>query len=83
MDRQHPQAGELEQPLFILHGENDSTFSIEQSQSLYEAAAGPKRFWKIPDANHGLSEGTVETVGNDIYFERLADFLGELAPTCL
>lgn len=70
-------------PLLVMHGAQDNFFPLEDVQTLYDAAPGPKRLWVVPDAMHGLSNGGVPEMGLTPYFEVMRTFLDDLAPQCL
>lgn len=52
-------------PMFIAHGEEDTTVPIGQSQRLYDAmstAGTPVEFLRVPDAGHGLPNAIADDV---------------------
>jgi uncharacterized protein len=42
----------LRMPVLVMHGERDRVIPIEHGERLYEAAAGPKRFVRVPEGRH-------------------------------
>lgn len=58
-------------PLLQSHGDRDDIIPIELGQRLHAAHSGPKRFIRIPDANHLNAD-------SESYRVELANFLGEL-----
>jgi alpha-beta hydrolase superfamily lysophospholipase len=42
----------IDEPLIVIHGEDDRTIRFSDGQALYERHAGPKRFIPIPNAHH-------------------------------
>ncbi len=40
-------------PVFIMHGELDTTISPEDGEAIFAAAQEPKQWWLIPGAAHG------------------------------
>jgi fermentation-respiration switch protein FrsA (DUF1100 family) len=61
-------------PLLVLHGDRDSVIPFELGRALFDAAAEPKAFWKVPGADHN---DLVEAAG-ERYRERLREFYGTL-----
>ncbi len=43
---------QYDRPLLVIHGEADEIIPVEQGRALYEAAAGPKTFYRVPGAYH-------------------------------
>lgn len=39
-------------PLFLIHGEYDTTVPIHHAELLYAAAGDPKEFWRVPGVGH-------------------------------
>ncbi|MBN2361342.1 MAG: hypothetical protein JXR83_17955 [Deltaproteobacteria bacterium] len=64
-------------------GTRDHRFTVDMIRPLYDAAAGPKRFWQIEGADHGVGVGIPESAGLDVYFDRIESFLDAAAPACL
>ena len=42
----------IEEPLLVIHGENDRTISISNGRAVHDLHPGPKRFVAIPRAHH-------------------------------
>ena len=65
--------GEVEAPLFIIHGGRDAIIPLDQARHIFHAANEPKRMAVVPQAGH-----------NDLYergaWERVRGFLDELRP---
>jgi fermentation-respiration switch protein FrsA (DUF1100 family) len=61
-------------PLLVIHGDRDSVIPFDLGRALFDAAAEPKAFWKVPGADHN---DLVETAGPR-YRERLREFYGAL-----
>ncbi len=70
-------------PLFVMVGEEDNFFPVEDAQEIYDAAAGPKEWWVVPGAKHGISNGGVPEAGLTPYFDELRTFFEQTAPGCL
>lgn len=66
----------LRAPLLFFHGDRDEIVPYELGQQLFEAAPEPKTFETIRGAGHN---DTVQ-VGGRKYFERIRQFLDEVAP---
>ncbi len=56
--------------MLFIHGEKDSYIPIQQSQSLYELAKGPKEIWIVSNAKHNQSV----TIAPDAYGRRITQF---------
>jgi pimeloyl-ACP methyl ester carboxylesterase len=69
--------------LFVLVGDEDNFFLLEDQEAMYDAATGPKEMWVVPGAKHGISNGGVPEAGLTQYFEAIGSFLEDTAPTCL
>ncbi len=68
---------------FVMIGTEDHRFPVEGQQEFYENAPGPKEFWEVEGASHGISDsGIPETVGLDTYFSRIKGFLADSAGGC-
>ncbi len=61
---------QIEAPLLIIHGENDTVVPFAHGERLYEAASEPKEFYPIPGAGHN---DTYQVAGEE-YFVRLRSF---------
>lgn len=61
-------------PLLVLHGERDKIVPLAQGRRVFEAAAGPKRFFAIPGAGHN----DTYVSGGDAYWRALGEFLDSL-----
>lgn len=67
-------AARLEVPLLVLHGDRDSVVPYAQGRRVFEAAPEPKRFFRIPGADHNDTYLT----GGEAYWRELAAFLKTL-----
>ena len=68
---------------FVMIGTEDSAFSVEDQRRFYENAGGPKEFWEVQGAHHGIADkGIPEHVGLTTYFDRLRTFLTDTAEGC-
>jgi hypothetical protein len=63
-------------PLLVFHGEDDEIVPVEQGQTLYDRAAGPKALHRIPGARHN----DIIEVGGDRFWTPLGSFLEQVAP---
>jgi fermentation-respiration switch protein FrsA (DUF1100 family) len=66
----------LRAPLLFFHGDRDEIVAYDLGQQLFRSAPEPKAFETIRGAGHN---DTVE-VGGAAYFERIREFLDEVAP---
>ena len=64
---------EYDGPLLMSHGDADELIPFEQGRQLFEAATGPKRFIRIPDAGHNDPQ-------TEAYREAFDQFLTDLPP---
>lgn len=62
--------GEVDAPLLIVAGTDDTRATIEQSRALYEQARQPKEFWEIEGADHV----DFERFAGDAYRQRILAF---------
>jgi len=62
---------QLDRPLLIAHGEQDTIVPIHMGRELFEAVDGPKRFYAIPGAGHN---DTYEVAGA-LYWRQWQEFL--------
>lgn len=70
-------------PLFVMIGTEDHVFSVDDEHQIYENATGPKEFWEVQGAHHGIADvGIPEHVGLNTYFGRLENFLVDSADGC-
>ena len=60
-------------PLLVMHGLDDETISLADSEAIFAAAGEPKELWLIPDAEH--SEGV--TAAPDEYRRRIVAFFDD------
>lgn len=67
---------ELRTPLLVFHGDRDEIVPFALGQRLYAAAPEPKAFETI----HGAGHNDTTIVGGRPYFERIREFLDEVAP---
>ena len=65
----------IQAPLLILHGNQDTIVPISQGEKLYQAANQPKQFLNLPGAGHD----DTYIAGRDAYWNVLAEFLGQAA----
>jgi fermentation-respiration switch protein FrsA (DUF1100 family) len=63
-------------PLLFFHGDRDEVVDYQLGRKLFEAAPEPKTFETIPGAHHN----DTTYVGGAPYFERIRQFLDEVAP---
>jgi fermentation-respiration switch protein FrsA (DUF1100 family) len=63
-------------PLLVFHGEDDEIVPVEQGQTLYDRAAGPKALHRIPGARHN----DIIEVAGDRFWTPLGSFLEQVAP---
>lgn len=66
--------GNVNSPLMILHGSDDTIVPFEMGVELYEAANDPKRFYAIEGADHN----DTYVVGGEAYFNALKEFVDGL-----
>jgi hypothetical protein len=64
-------------PLLVFHGEDDEIVPVEQGQTLYDRAAGPKALHRIPGARHN----DIIEVAGDRFWTPLGSFLEQVAPS--
>jgi fermentation-respiration switch protein FrsA (DUF1100 family) len=64
-------------PIMILHGDRDGTVPFEHGRRLFQAAPSPKRFHRIPGADHCRFHED----GGETYISAWIDFLGDLGFT--
>ena len=69
--------GKIRAPLLYFHGDRDEVIRYELGQRLFDAAPEPKTFETIPGAGHN----DLTQVGGRRYFERIREFLEDVAPT--
>ncbi|MHB1315288.1 MAG: alpha/beta hydrolase [Christensenellales bacterium] len=48
-------AGEINTPVFYIHGQKDDLLPASMSRRLFEATNSYKAIWEVPDAKHALS----------------------------
>jgi fermentation-respiration switch protein FrsA (DUF1100 family) len=68
--------GQVRAPLLFFHGDRDEIVGYELGQRLFEIAPEPKAFETIRGAGHN----DLTQVGGRPYFERIREFLQEVAP---
>jgi fermentation-respiration switch protein FrsA (DUF1100 family) len=61
-------------PVLVLHGDQDTIIPYALGQAVFEAANEPKRFYRIPGADHN----DTHLVGGDAYFDTIAGFVREI-----
>lgn len=67
----------IKTPLLVLHGDRDEIIPSAQGKRVFDAAPEPKQFHTILGAGHN----DTYIVGGEAYFQRLRDFIQELATT--
>ena len=70
-------------PLLAMAATEDARFPPENVQPLVDAATGPKSFWILEGAHHGIADIGVPEFGLTDYFDHMDDFFSELAPGCV
>lgn len=66
---------EVDEPLFLIHGEEDETVPAFMSEEIHKAAAGSE-LWMVRGANHN----NVRPTAGQEYKNRIEEFLKNLAP---
>jgi fermentation-respiration switch protein FrsA (DUF1100 family) len=66
--------GEVRAPVLVLHGDRDEVIDYELGRELFEAARGPKFFWRVEGAAHN---DIIEVSGPE-YTRRLRAFYEKL-----
>ncbi len=69
--------GRIRAPLLFFHGDRDEVIDHKLGWKLFEAAPEPKTFETI----HGAGHNDLTQVGGSRYFERIREFLEDVAPT--
>ena len=69
--------GRIRVPLLFFHGDRDEIIDHELGRRLFALAPQPKAFETIPGAGHN----DLTQVGGRRYFERIREFLEEVAPS--
>jgi alpha-beta hydrolase superfamily lysophospholipase len=70
-------------PTLVMIGTEDHVFSVEDERRVFDNAPGPKDFWEVQGAHHGIADkGIPEHVGLTPYFGRLQGFLADQAQGC-
>jgi pimeloyl-ACP methyl ester carboxylesterase len=69
--------GRIRVPMLFFHGDRDDVIDIELGRRLFEIAPQPKAFETVPGAGHN----DLTQVGGRRYFERIREFLEEVAPS--
>ncbi|MBW2542609.1 MAG: alpha/beta hydrolase [Deltaproteobacteria bacterium] len=69
--------GRVRAPLLFFHGDRDEIVDLELGRRLFELAPQPKAFETVPGAGHN----DLTQVGGRPYFERIREFLEEVAPS--
>lgn len=57
-------------PIYVIDAEEDQLFPVDTSQTVYDAAGQPKRFWKV----HGAAHANCWHVMPEEYEQRALDF---------
>ena len=68
--------GAIRAPLLFFHGDRDGIIPFSEGERLFQAAPEPKSFETIAGAGHN----DTTMVGGRAYFQRIGDFLREVAP---
>jgi fermentation-respiration switch protein FrsA (DUF1100 family) len=66
--------GEVQCPLLMIHGNNDSIVPMRFGRKLFDAANEPKKWYEVEGAGHN----DLLWVGGDAYFEHVHGFLREV-----
>ena len=66
---------QVDRPLLVFHGDQDSTIPISQGMKLFDAAREPKQFHRLAGAGHNDTASR----GGDAYWDTLAQFNNSLA----
>jgi fermentation-respiration switch protein FrsA (DUF1100 family) len=61
-------------PILMIHGQQDSVIPIEHSQKLFELAPTPKLYFWVKDANHN----NLPEIAGERYWQQLEDFVNLL-----
>jgi len=69
--------GRIRVPLLFFHGDRDDVIDHELGRRLFDIAPQPKAFETVPGAGHN----DLTQVGGRRYFERIREFLEEVAPS--
>jgi len=69
--------GRIRAPLLFFHGDRDDVIDHELGRRLFEIAPQPKAFETVPGAGHN----DLTQVGGRPYFDRIREFLEEVAPS--
>jgi fermentation-respiration switch protein FrsA (DUF1100 family) len=64
----------VHEPIFIIHGEQDSIVPIWHGRKLYDLAAQPKRFFAVPRADHN----NLDMVAGARYIQAIQSFAASL-----
>ncbi len=64
----------LQTPKLIIHGDQDQIVPFAMGQRLFDAAKGPKNFYRIRGAGHN----DTYPVGGETYFNRVATFVKDV-----
>jgi pimeloyl-ACP methyl ester carboxylesterase len=70
-------------PLFVMVGDEDNKFPVEDHQRLVDLAGGVAELWVLPGVKHGIANVGVPEAGLTEYFEQMQGFMERNAPTCL
>ena len=65
---------EVRVPVLVLHGDRDTIIPFALGEAVYEAANEPKRFYRIPGADHN----DTYVVGGEPYFQELLRFVRDV-----
>lgn len=61
-------------PILVIHGDRDTTVPLTMGQQVYEAARGPKSFYRVAGADHN----DLYEVGGQPYYQRLKQFVEQV-----
>lgn len=70
-------------PLFLMIGSIDRTFTTRSAKELYDNAPGTKEMWVLEGVDHGLKSGGVPEAGFTQYKDKMLQFLKTKALSCI
>ena len=71
-----------EGPLYVMIGDEDELFTIEDATDFTTGAKGHSELWVVPNARHGVGRGVPERGPFDTYSLNILTFLGTHATSC-
>ena len=66
-------AGQIECPVFLVHGTKDDLIEVKHSENIYDALTGKKELWTVEGVTHARSARRAKRE----YGDRLTGFFGE------